>query len=95
MDDAPVEVHVIPRQLAQLAGPEAEGDRQHEQRFEPGVLADATTGKPMWKFLITSIRTEVGDSRTARPDQIDSARLATILNTSRRIAALLGRMKNQ
>jgi len=45
VDDAPVEVHVIPGQLAQLAGPEAERDGQHKQCFEPaarfGVIVQA------------------------------------------------------
>ncbi len=37
MDDCVVELDVIPGELAQLARAKAEGDRQHEQRFEPAV----------------------------------------------------------
>jgi hypothetical protein len=37
VDDAVAQVHVVPSELAQFARAQAEGDREHEQRFEPYV----------------------------------------------------------
>jgi hypothetical protein len=37
VDHSPIEVYVIPRELAQLAGTQAEGNRDDEQRLEPAV----------------------------------------------------------
>jgi len=37
VDHSPTEVYVIPRERAQLAGAQAEGHREDEQRFEPAI----------------------------------------------------------
>ena len=37
VDHSPIEVYVVPRELAQLARAQAERDREDEQRFEPYV----------------------------------------------------------
>jgi hypothetical protein len=37
VDHSPVQVHVVPGERAQLAGAQAERDREHEQRFESAV----------------------------------------------------------
>src|SRR5580704_13054660 len=37
VDHSPIEVYVIPRELAQLAGAQAEGNQDDEQRLEPAV----------------------------------------------------------
>jgi hypothetical protein len=38
VDDFVLKVYMIPGELAQLAGAQAERDRQHEERFEPSVF---------------------------------------------------------
>ena len=37
MHHSPIEVYVIPRELAELSRSQAEGDRDDEQRLEPDV----------------------------------------------------------
>ena len=42
MDHSPIEIYVIPRELAELTGAQAEGDRDDEQRLEPAVGSGST-----------------------------------------------------
>jgi hypothetical protein len=37
VDHSPIEVYVVPGELAELSGAQAEGDRDDEQRLEPAV----------------------------------------------------------
>jgi hypothetical protein len=67
VDHAPVEVYVVPGELAQLARAQAERDRDDEERFQPGVgIADAVqaelaTAAPAGRFL--ELGGDVGDRR--------------------------------
>jgi hypothetical protein len=54
VDHSPIEVYVIPRELAQLAGAQAEGNRDDEQRLEPAV--GPTSYGLRWRKGVRAIR---------------------------------------
>jgi hypothetical protein len=66
VDHSPIEVHVIPRELAQLARAQAEGNRDDEQRLEPAPRSqDAVTTRKNQCGTPRDVSRDVGASEAS------------------------------